>query len=114
MTQIQISVDMEAKSVSLTIDGTTIPDVEDVSVYTYRDSNGNITSLDVSMYTATQEQNGVRKRVSYHASASEKAQSAIASGQRVYNDVKGFVGIEDSTQAAKDIDDFLSSQKRPI
>jgi hypothetical protein len=113
MAQIQISIDTETKSLSLTIDGTTIPDVEDVSVYTYRDSNGNITSLDVSMYTTTEEQNGIRKRVSYHAYASEKAQSAIASGQKVYKDVKGFVGIEDGTQAAKDIDDFLSSQKRP-
>lgn len=113
MAQIQINVDTEAKVVSLTIDGTTVPDVEDVNVYTYRDSNGNVTGLDVSMYTMTKEVNGVRKRVSYYATASEQARTAIASGRKVYNDVKGFVGIDDQAQAAKDIDEFLSSQKRP-
>jgi hypothetical protein len=112
MAQIQINVDTEAKTVAVTIDGSSIPDVEDASVYTYRDSNGNVTSLDVSVYTVTQKENGVTKRVSYYAMGSAQAEKAIASGQTVYNDVKGFVGIEDQSQAAKDIDDFLSSKKR--
>ena len=112
MAQIQVSVDFEAKELAVTINGTSIPDVQDVSIYTYRDSNGNVTSLDVSMYTVTKNVDGIDIRVSYYAVASEKAQSALASEQKVYNDVKGFVGVEDKTQAAKDIDDFLSSQKR--
>ncbi len=114
MAQIQISVDTELKTLGLTINGTSIPDIEDVNIYTYRDSNGNITSLDLSMYTVTKTQDGISVRVSYYASGSDKAQSAVASGQKVYNDVKGFIGIEDGTQAARDIDDFLSSQRRPI
>lgn len=114
MAQIQINVDTEAKEVGVSINGTPIPDVEDVSIYSYRDSNGNVTSLDISMYTVTKSVDGVAIRVSYYASGSQKAQSAIASGQKVYNDVKDFVGIEDRSQAAKDIDDFLSSQKRAV
>ncbi len=113
MAQIQISVDTEAKTVAVSIDGTSIPDVKDASVYTYHDSNGNVTTLDVSVFTVAQTDNGVTKRISYYAEGSEKAQSALASGYKVYNDVKGFVGLEDTSQAAKDIDSFLSSQKRP-
>jgi hypothetical protein len=112
MAQIQINVDTEAKTVALTINGTTVPDVEDVSVYSHRDSNGNVTGLDVSMYTVSKTVDGVTKRVTYYASGSEKAQSAIASNKTVYNDVKGFVGVEDGAQAAKDIDEFLSSKRR--
>ena len=114
MAQIQVSIDTEGKTISLTIDGTTIPDVEDVSVYTYRDSNGNVTSLDVSMYTTTKTENGVSKRVSYHAYASEVAKNLLAIGAEVYKDVPGFIGVEDTTQAARDIDDFLTSRKRPV
>ena len=114
MAQISITIDTETKEMAVTINGTAIPDVEDVNIYTYRDSNGNVTSLDMSMYTVTKSVDGIKIRVSYYASASQEAQSAIASGQKVYTDVKGYVGVEDRTQAAKDIDDFLSSQKRPV
>jgi len=114
MAQIQISIDTETKGLGVTINGTSIPDVEDVSVYSYRDSNGNVTSLDVSMYTVTKSVDGVSIRVSYYASGSAKAQSAVASGQKVYNDVKGFVGVEDRTQATNDIEDFLLSQRRHV
>jgi len=114
MAQIQISADTETKGLTVSINGTSIPDVEDLSVYSYRDSNGNVTSLDVSIYTVTVQDGDIRKRVSYYAAGSDKAQTAIASGQKVYNDVKGFVGIDDKSQAANDIDEFLSSKKRPI
>lgn len=114
MAKIAISIDTEAKSLALTIDGTTIPDAEDVSVYTYRDSNGNVSSLDISISTTTQEENGVSKRVSYHAYGSKEAERALATGHKVYNNVKGFVGVDDLVRAAMDIDEFLSSQKRGL
>ncbi len=113
MAKIEVSIDTDTKVLGLTIDGISIPDIEDINVYSYRDSNGNVNSLGVSMYTVSKSENGINKRVSYYAESSEKGQSIIASRQKVYNDVKGFVGIEDRTQAAKDIDDFISSKKRP-
>ena len=112
MAQIQVNVDTESKTVSLTIDGASIPNIEDVHLYSYRDSNGNVTGLDISMETSTKEENGVRKRVSYYAMASAKAKMALASSQKVYNDVKGFVGVDEQSQVAKEIDEFLSSKSR--
>jgi len=112
MAEITIAINTENKTVDVSIDGSSIPDVEDASVYSYTDSNGTVTSLGVSVYTRTKSENGVQKRVSYYAEGSKQAERAIASGLTVYNDVKGFVGIEDQTQAAQDIDEFLSSQKR--
>ena len=112
MAQIQINADTDTKELSCSINGTLVPDIEDMNIYSNRDSNGNVNSLDVSLSAKTVTVDGVTVRVSYYASGSEKAQSAIASGQKVYNDMKDFVGIEDKSEAAKDIDDFLSSQKR--
>lgn len=114
MAKIQINVDTETKELEVTINGTVIPDVDDVSIYSYRDSNGNVTSLDVSLNTTVKTVDGLNIRVTYYSYASVKAQNAIASGQKVYSDVKGFVGIEDKTQATQDIDDFLSSQKHTV
>lgn len=118
MAVIVITANTEDKTVAVTIDGVSVPDVEDASLYTYRDSDGNVNELSVSVYTVTKKENGVTKRVSYYAMGSEKATLALASGQTVYNDVEGFVGIEEedlaNTQAARDIDHFLSSQKRPV
>jgi len=111
MASVVITVDTENKTVAVSIDGMSVPDVEDASVYTYRDSDGNVKSLGVSVYTVNKSENGVTKRVSYYAEGSEQAKKAIASGVTVYNDVKGFVGIEDQTQAAQDIDEFLSAKK---
>jgi len=70
--------------------------------------------LDVSMCTITKNVDGIDIRVSYYAAASQKAKTAIAMGQKVYTDVDGLVGIEDNSQTAKDIDEFISSQKRLI
>jgi len=107
-----ITADTESKTLEVTIDGMTIPNVSDASVYLYRDSNGNAKELYGSVYTVEKSDNGVTKRVTYHAEGSEKAQNAIASGIKVYTDVKGFVGISDESEAALDIDEFLSSQKK--
>jgi len=112
MAQIQINVDTESKTVAVSINGTAIPDATDASVYAYRDSNGNVTGLDVSVYTRTVDDGGVMKRVSYYAEGSEKAKTAIASGEKVYKDMAGLVGIEETSQVATDIDEFISSQKR--
>lgn len=112
MAQIQVNIDTEAKTLSVTIDGAAIPDVEDVIVYSYRDSNGNVNGMDVNLETRRKDDNGVVKKVSYYAIASKAAQSAIASRQTVYNDIKDFVGVESNVQIAKDIDEFLSGQRR--
>jgi hypothetical protein len=96
MAQIQISIDTTNKTLAVSIDGTTIPDVDDISAYTYRDSNGIITSLDISVYTSMVMDNGVKKRITYYAAGSKKA----------------LVGVEDTSQVASDIDEFISSQKR--
>ena len=111
MAQIQITADTELKTLACSINGTSIPDIEDVSVNTYRDSNGNVNELYIYLASMIRTVEDVEVKVTYHASGSAKAQSALASGQKVYNDVKGFVGIEDRTQAAQDIDKFLSCKK---
>jgi hypothetical protein len=112
MAQIQISIDTTNKTLAVSIDGTTIPDVDDISASTYRDSNGIVTSLNISVYTSMVMDNGVKKRITYYAAGSKKAESAIASNQTVYKDVPGLVGVEDTSQVASDIDEFISSQKR--
>ena len=112
MAQVTISADTANKTFSVVIDGTNIEDVIDATVYAQRDSNGTVTDLYCSAYTVEKSENGVTKRVSYHAEGSEMAQRAIASGKMVYEDVDGFIGIENKGQAAEDIDNYLSLQKR--
>jgi hypothetical protein len=112
MAQVTVSADTANKSFSVAIDGVTIENVTDVTVYAQRDSNGNVTDLYCAAYTVEKNESGVTKRVSYHAEGSEIAQRAIASGEMVYEDVDGFIGIEGKGQAAEDIDKYLSSQKR--
>jgi hypothetical protein len=111
MAQVQISADTETKELVCSINGTVIPDIEDVSIYSYRDSNGNVSSLDVSLHSMIRSDD-ITVRISYNAYGSQKAQSAIASGQKVYDNIEGFIGVEDRTQAVEDIDKFLSSRKR--
>ena len=112
MANVTITLDTSNKGVSVVIDGVTIDSVVDGSFYAQRDSNGNVIALEVGVYTVEKLENGVRKRVSYYAEGSEEAQRAIASGQTVYKEVSGFVGVEEMSQAAKDIDEFLSSKPR--
>ena len=114
MAVIVITADTESKVLSVTIDGITIPDIEDACVYTYHNNDGTVNELSVNVSSVSKTENGITRRVSYYAYGSKKAQSAIASGQTVYTDVKGFVGIEDICQAASDIDEYLSSQKRAL
>lgn len=111
MAKIQIVADTELKTLACSINGTLIPDIEDANVYTYRDSNGNITSMDVNLRASIKTAEDVEIRVTYYAYGSVKAQSALASGQKVYNNVTGFVGVADRTQAIQDINEFLSSKK---
>ena len=114
MAKIQINVDTETKELIVSINGTVIPNIEDANVYSYRDSNGNVDSLSVDLRAATQTVDDVRVNVNYYASGSEKAKSAIASKQKVYTDVEGFVGVDDTTQLNKDVSDFLSTRKRSL
>jgi hypothetical protein len=113
MAQIQVNLDTTNKTLTVSIDGVSIPDVDDINAYTIRDSNGIVTALDISVYTSMIMDNGVKKRITYYAAGSAKAESAIASNQTVYKDVPGLIGVEDtSKKVAVEIDEFISSQKR--
>jgi len=114
MAKIQITADTETKELTVSINGMVIPNIEDANVYSYRDSNGNVDSLSVELRAATQTVDDVRVNVNYYASGSEKANIAIASKKKIYMDVKGFVGVDDTTQLNKDVDVFLSTRKRSL
>ena len=111
MAQVNIVIDTDNQTMSVQINGTEIPNVTDSNIYAYRDANGNMTGLDVSIHTQEVGRD-VSKRVSYYTTGSEKAQKAMASAEKVYDNVDGFVGVDDTNQTAQDIEAFISSKKR--
>ena len=113
MAQINVSVNTETKEIAVTIDGVTVPNVDDVSCYSYRDSDGNPESVSVSIYTQETAQNGMTKRVTYYSTGSKEATEAIANGLALPEQaIAGFVAVEDKSKLHTDIANFLSKKRR--
>jgi len=111
MAKVVITVDTEAKSLAVTIDGSPIANAKSASAYQYRDSNGNPNGIDVAVNVTEQMNNDVRKETSYYAMGSAQAEKIIQSGQVVYNkDIPNFVGITAESKVQADIAEFLATK----
>jgi hypothetical protein len=109
MAKIVVNVDTESKVMSVFVDGKAVPNVTEVVAYQYLDSKQNPASVDVSMYTNLQEDNGMRKQTSYYICGSDKATKALEGGIEVDRSVAGFVGVSGAyDKLAKDINKFFT------
>ena len=114
MAKFQIEVDTDDKTMSASINGTSVSNISEVRIYTYRDDDGNVTSLDVTL-EASVKADDLYVMVSYYACASEKAKYALASGNKVYTNIDGFVGVaRDSVNVAQDIDKYLTPRMKVV
>ena len=116
MANISIQVNTDGPVMQVSIDGQGIDNANDISVYTYRDKDGNVEHVSLSIYTTENMQNGVVKQVNYYASGTVEADAAIASGKKLdIETIPGFVGVgkaDDNSKACKDIQSFFKG-KRP-
>lgn len=117
MTNVNISVDVgsETKNLSVSIDGQTIPYVDDVSIYGWRNDAGELSGLDVVIRSSNKADNGVVKTITYYVEGSQAAENAIASVQdekKLHHDIDGFVGVENCNGAVvEDIGKFFSTKR---
>jgi len=94
MAKVNISVDTDNKSVVVTIDGNTIENVTDVSMYV--DSAGKPM---VRISTSEKTDGGVEKYTTYYAQASEEGKQLLSSQAAVYNkNIPGFIGVEKTVE----------------
>jgi hypothetical protein len=111
MAQVNVVANTEDKTLSVSLNNQVISNVEDVSVYTYREPDGTIAYVEARV--AVREVSGdVVKNTTYYTQGSEQAKAALASGQEVQTDIPGFVGVDDRAQAIAEVDAFMSQQKR--
>jgi len=111
MAKVVITVDTEAKTLSVTIDGTSVENAKSASAYQYRDSNGNPYGIDCSVSVTEQLSDDVRKETSYYAMGSADAEKVTKSGKAVYNkSMPNFVGITVEDKAQTDIAAFMSTK----
>ncbi len=115
MANISIQVNTDGPGVQVSIDGQSIANINDISVYTYRDNDGNVEYVSLSIYTSEKMQNGVVKQVNYYASGTAEANAAIASGKQLdIETIPGFVGVgkaDDNSKACKDIQSFFKGKR---
>ena len=109
MAKVIITVDTgDSKTLSVSIDGQSVPNVTDASVYRELDSNGNVIRLSASIYTKEEMDNGVVKRISYYSDGSAEAQKIIASGNGILNkDIPNFVGVINDVNVKQQICEYF-------
>lgn len=110
--KISINVDTENASLSVSIDGQNIEKVEDINIFTQRDSNGTVTFIGVSVHTQEKLENGIVKRVSFFMEGTSEANVAIASTNPTdTTTIPGFVGVDvdrSKSNLRKQIQSFYS------
>lgn len=100
--KISINVDTENADISVNIDGQNIENVEDINVFTQRDSDGIVTFVGVGVHTQEKLENGVVKRVSFFMEGTTEANAAIAFINPIdTTTIPGFVGVEDDRSKSK-------------
>lgn len=111
MAKVVMTVDTESKTISVTIDGVSIPNVKSASAYAYSDSNGNPNGIDCSIRVIEKHAEDVMKETSYYAMGSADAEKVTKSGQAVYNKtLPNFVGITVEGKTQADIAEFMSTK----
>lgn len=116
MANISIQIGTDTPTLTVSIDGQSIPNVDDISVYNYRDSDGNVAVVSATIYTREVMQNGIVKVVNYYAYGTAEATAALASSNELDTEtIPGFVGVrqeDDNSKAHQDIQSFFQAKKR--
>jgi len=111
MSQINILVNTEDNSLSVSVNGATVTNVTDANTYRDVDSNGNVTGFYVRIVSKEMVSPDLAKVVEYFSFGSPQAQAAIASGLAIYrDDLPDFVGLASKTQVQKDIAKFFEGK----
>ena len=104
MANISVQINTDGPQVAVTIDGVSIPNVNDISVYNMVGENGKSEGVYMSIYTTEVLNNGVVKQVNYYA--------ALATASTLDTEtIPGFVGVEvtdANRKARKDIEGFFT------
>jgi len=111
MSQINILVNTEDNSLSVSVNGATVTNVTDASTYRDVDSNGNVTGFYVKIVSKEMVSPDLAKVVEYFSFGSPQAQAAIVSGLAIYrDDLPDFVGLVSKTKVQKDIEKFFEGK----
>jgi hypothetical protein len=112
MANISVQINTDGPRVDVSIDGVSIPNVNDISVYNMVGENGESAGVYMSIYTTEVMQNGVVKQVNYYASGSPEAEAALATANELDTEtIPGFVGVtvdDSKSRVRKDIEGFFS------
>lgn len=108
MAQINVVVNTEDNTLSVTINGSMIPNITDCTTYRETDSDGNVVAFYVRITAKELLENSLVKLIEYYSYGSPQAQAAIASGEAIYNDdLPDFVGVATKSKVQQDIASFL-------
>jgi hypothetical protein len=111
MAQINVVSNTEDNTLTVSINGSTIPNVTDVGTYRDVDSDGNVIGFYIRITAKELVSEGLWKIVEYYSYGSPQAMAAEASGNAVYNDsLPDFVGIPAKTKAQTDIENFFTKK----
>jgi hypothetical protein len=111
MAQINVVSNTEDNSLSVSINGSAIPNVTDVGTYRDVDSSGNVIGFYVRVTAKELVSEGLWKIVEYYSYGSPQAMAAEASGNAIYSDdLPGFVGVPAKTKTQKDIENFFAKK----
>lgn len=109
MAQINILSNTDENSLSISINGSVIPNVTDIGAYRDTDSNGDVIGFYIRITAKELVSAGLWKIVEYYSYGSPQAMAAQSSGNAVYrDDLPGFVGIPSKTKAQRDIEKFFT------
>lgn len=112
MANISIQINTDGPQVDVSIDGVSIPNVNDIGVYNAMGENGQSNGVYLSIHTTEIMQNGVVKQVNYYASGSVEAEAALATAVTLdTKTIPGFIGVEQTDvmlQVREDIEGFFT------
>lgn len=111
MSQINVVTNTEDNTLSVTVNGSVVPNITDVHAYRDTDSDGNVIGFYIRVSSKEVVSPDLVKVVEYYSYGSPQAQAAISSGEAVYrDDLPDFVGIRSKTKAQQDIENFLTKK----
>jgi len=113
MTKLNVNVDTDPKNkgFSVTLNGQIIPNVREFDVYQDVDKDGKVVGISVSVCARERIDDNTIKSISYHSYGSAKADEVEKSGQKIYRDLDGFVGVDNLNKISNDIMEFLKKKK---
>jgi hypothetical protein len=113
MAKVNMNVNTEDNTLSVSINGQVIPNVTDVSSYRDVNSEGKVIGFYVRISTREELDDDMVKSITYYSYGSSQAEAALRDGVGITNDLlPGFVGIEQPSQVHSDIASFFKGKRR--